>query len=76
MKDNMTVKVSLNVIQRIFDKKLEVQEVIDASMTEVCSQQGVFLKKVFFLLFLCYCLYHNGYSRKKLNNSVKDIKTA
>ena len=36
-KDNIKVKVSLKVIQRIYDINPEIQEVIDASMIEVCA---------------------------------------
>ena len=36
-KDNIKVKVSLEVIKRIYDINQEIQEVIDASMIEVCA---------------------------------------
>lgn len=35
-KDNIKVKVSIKVIQRIYDINPEIQEVIDAWMIEVC----------------------------------------
>ena len=56
----------VKVIQRVYDKNPGIQEVIDASMREVCTEEGVYTEQVvFILLFLCYCLYHNNYSRKK-----------
>ena len=71
MKDNKRVKDLLKVMQRIFDKNPEIQEVIDESMIEVCAEEDVSPKQViFFLLFLCYCIYHNGYSRKKIYTRV------
>ena len=39
-----------------------MQEVIDASMIEVCAKEGVSLEQV---LFICCCLYHNSQLRKK-----------
>ena len=66
IKDNRKVKVLLKVIQRSYDKNPETQEVIDASMIEVCAEEGVSPEQVFFiLLFLCSCLYHNDYSKEK-----------
>ena len=38
MKDKKRVKILLKVIQRIYDKTPEIEEVIDASMTEVCPE--------------------------------------
>ena len=64
MKDNKKVKILLKVIQRSYDKNPETQEVIDASMIEVCAEEGVSPEQVFFiLLFLCSC--HNDYSKEK-----------
>ena len=48
MKDNKRVKVSLKVIQRIYDKNPAIQEVIDASMIEVCAEEGISPEQVFF----------------------------
>ena len=55
-------EVLLKAIQRVYDKNPWMQEVIDASMTEVCAEEGVSPEQVFFILLL---FYHNGYSRKK-----------
>ena len=50
MKDNKRVKILLKVIQRIYDKILEIHKVIDASMREVCAEEGVSPEQVFFIL--------------------------
>ena len=66
MKDNKRVKILLKIIQRICYKNLEIQDVINASMIELCPEEGVSPEQVFFILvFLSCCLYHNGCSRKK-----------
>ena len=68
---NKRVKVLLKFIQKNCDKNPEVQEMIDASMIEVCAEEGVSPEQIFFiLLFLCCCRYHNGYSRKKIKTRV------
>ena len=41
MKDNKTVKVLLKAMQRIYDKNVEIPEVIDASMIEVCAEKSI-----------------------------------
>ena len=48
-----------------------MQEMIDASMIEVCTEEDESPELVF--LFCC-CLYHIGYSRKNLSTSVEEIK--
>ena len=45
---------------------------IDASMIEVCGEEGVYPEQVF--LFCCF-LYHNVYSRKNLSKSVEKNKS-
>ena len=58
IKVNKIVKVLLNVIQRIYDKNPGMQEVIDASMIEVSTEESASPEQVFFILFfLCYCLF-------------------
>ena len=75
MKDKKKLDVLLKVIQRIYDKNTEMQEVIDAMMLEVCTEEGVSPEKIFFYFaFFCCCLFDNSYSRKNLNKSVEDIK--
>ena len=49
MKDNKRVKVPLNVIQRTYDKNPEIQEMIDASMTEVYTEHGASPEKEIFI---------------------------
>ena len=41
MKKNKRVKVLLKVTQRTCNKIQEIQEVIDASMIEVCAEEGI-----------------------------------
>ena len=38
MKDKEKLEILLKVIQRIYDKNPEMQEVIDVSMIEVCTR--------------------------------------
>ena len=47
MKDKKKHEILLKVIQRIFDKNPETQELIDASMMEVCAEEGVSPEQVF-----------------------------
>ena len=66
MRDDKKLEVLLKVVQRGYDKNAGMQEVIDTSIIEVCAEKSVSPEQVFFILFfLCFCLYHNGYSRKK-----------
>ena len=48
MKDKKKHKILQKVIQRIYDKNPEMQEVIDASMIEVCTEESVSPEQVFF----------------------------
>ena len=48
MKDNNRVNVLLKVIQRIYDKTPEIQEVINSSMIEACAEKSVSPEQVFF----------------------------
>ena len=57
IKDNERVKVLLKVIQRIFDKNPEIQEVIDASIIEVCAEEGVSPEQVYFYFVFSFLLY-------------------
>ena len=61
----------LKVIQRVYHINPEIQEVTDAALREVCAIEDVSPKKVFFIsLFLRCCLYHNGCSRRKINQKL------
>ena len=52
MKDKKKLEVSLKVIKRIYDKNPGMQEMIDASMIEVCTEEGVSPERLFFILLL------------------------
>ena len=52
MKDKKKLEVLLKVIQRVYDKNPGIQEVIGASMIEVCAEEGVFPEQVFVILLL------------------------
>ena len=77
MEGNKRVKVLLKVIQRICDKNTGMQEVIDASITEVCTKEGVSPEQVFFyfafslLLSLSQWLF-----QKNQNKTAEDIKNS
>ena len=59
-KDDKRVKILLKFIQRIYDKKPGMQEVIDASMIEVCTEEGgVSPEKIFLFYFFCCFLFQN-----------------
>ena len=51
MEDNNRVKVPVIVIQRIYNKNPETQEVIDMSMIEVCSKEGISPEQVVCFFF-------------------------
>ena len=46
IKDKKKLQILLKVIQRIYDKNQKMQEVIDTSTKEVCTEEGVSLKQV------------------------------
>ena len=76
MKENKRAKVLLKVIQRIYDKNQEIQEVIDASIIEVCAKESV-SPEVFFLFFFFGVVFIiMGILGKNLDKSAEDIKTA
>ena len=52
MKDKKKLEVLLKVIKRIYDKNPRTQEMIDASMIEVCAEEFVSPELVFFVLLL------------------------
>ena len=54
MKDKKKLDALLEVIQRIYDKNPEMQEVIDASMMEECAKEGVSPEQV--LLYFPFSL--------------------
>ena len=52
MKDKKKLEVLLKVIKRTYDKNPGTQEMIDASIIEVCAEEGVSPEQVFFVLLL------------------------
>ena len=42
----------LKVTQRVYDKNQGIEEVIDASLIQVCSEEGLSPEQVFFILLL------------------------
>ena len=52
MNDKKKLEVLLKVIKRIYDKNPGTQEMIDASIIEVCAEEGVSPEQVFFVLLL------------------------
>ena len=52
MKDKKKLEVLLKVKKRIFDKNPGMQHTIDASMTDVCAEEGISPEQVFFILLL------------------------
>ena len=52
MKNKKKLEVLLNVVQGVNDKNPGMQEVIDASMIEVCTEEGGSPKQVFFMFLL------------------------
>ena len=62
MKDKKKLEMLLRVIQKVYDKNPEMQEVIDASM-----KKAYLLSRYFFiLLFFCCCLYHKSFEVIKI----------
>ena len=51
MRDNKTIEILLNVIEKIYDKNPEVPKLIDASIMEIGAEEIVSPKRVFVLLF-------------------------
>lgn len=65
LKDKKKLEFLIKVLQRIYEKNPGMEDVIDASVIEVCAEEAISPEQVIFiLLFLCCYLYHNGYSRK------------
>ena len=69
------VKVLLKVIQRMYDIKPEIQELIDASMIEVCALEGVSPDQILFISLLL-SLSQRLFKKKNQTKSVKDINNS
>ena len=76
MKDNKRAKVLLKVIQRIYDKNQEIQEVIDASIIEVCAKEGVYPEVLFIFFFFGVVFIIMAILGKNLDKSAEVKKTA
>ena len=75
MKYNKRVKILRKVIQRIYDKKPEIQKGIDASMIEEALEKAYLLNRYFlFLFFFAVVFIIMGILEKNLNKSVEDMK--
>ena len=64
MKDKKKVEILLKVIERVYTKSPEKQKLIDESMIDLCKEEIVIRKGIFFT-FLCCWLYRYGLSKHK-----------
>ena len=68
MKDKKRNEILLKVIKKVYDENADLQKSRDASMMEVCAEEGVSPKQTFFccffFAFLCFCLYGNWLSKQ------------
>ena len=72
MNEKKKVEVLLQVIKKIYDKNLGMQEVIDASMIEACAEEGVSPEQFFF--FFCCVFIIMATEEKYLSKIVEEIK--
>ena len=49
--------ILLKVIKRIYDKNPEIQELIDASMIDVCTEETILHEQAFSILFFFSAVY-------------------
>ena len=56
MKDKKKLEVLLKVIQRVFDKTPEMQEVIDIQMIDVPAEECVSPEQAFFYFYISLLL--------------------
>ena len=63
MKNNKRVKVLPKVIQKVYDKNPEMQEVINASKIEICSEEDTFPEQVFFIAFIIMAILEKNLSK-------------
>ena len=57
MKDKKKIEILLKVIERIFNKNPEMQKLIDESMIDVCKEEDVSPKEVFFYFYFSLLLF-------------------
>ena len=72
MNEKKKLEVLLQVIKKIYDKNLGMQEVIDASMIEACAEEGVSPEQFFF--FFCCVFIIMATEEKYLSKIVEEIK--
>ena len=70
MNEKKKLEVLLQVIKKIYDKNLGMQEVIDASMIEACAEEGVSPEQFFF----CCVFIIMATEEKYLSKIVEEIK--
>ena len=69
MKDKRRIEILLKVIKESAKVILNSQELIDASMVDVCAEEDVSSKQVFFYFdFLCCCLIKIVYPSKRVKS--------
>ena len=72
MNEKKKLEVLLQVIKKIYDKNLGMQEVIDASMIEACAEEGVSPEQFFF--FFCCVFIIMATEEKYMSKIVEEIK--
>ena len=65
MKDKLKNEILLKVIEGVYTKTPGMQKLLDESMIDICKEEGVSPKQVYFFAFLCYWLYRYGLSKHK-----------
>ena len=66
MKYKERIKFLLKVKIKVYNENPELQKLIDASMVEVCTKEGVFSKQVIYIfLFFAVIVIIMSYSIKK-----------
>ena len=64
MEDKKRTEILLKVIERVCNKNPGMQTLVDESVMDICKDEGVSSKQVFFA-FLCCWLYCFGLSEHK-----------
>ena len=72
MRDKKKIKILRKVIKRICDQNPEMQELVDASMVQVCAEESLSSEQVFFvLLFFAVVFIIMAILEKNLNECLK-----
>ena len=72
MKDRNNLEVLLKVIKRIYDKNPGMQEMLDASMVEVCAEECESAEHVFF--YFAVVIIIMATQEEGLSKSAEEIK--